>query len=115
MGDVPLIDSMIHDGLLDAFEHVHMGITAENVADSTASLARIRTRSQPEPAEVRTRDRGGRLRGQIVPIEIPQKRGEPRVVDNDEYPRAGTTAEALARLRPLSTRQGTVTAGNASG
>jgi acetyl-CoA C-acetyltransferase len=117
MGDVQMIDSMTHDGLTDAFEHVHMGITAENVAeeysisreeqDEFAALSQQRAERAIE---------AGVFKEEIVPIEIPQKRGEPRVVDNDEFPRPGTTVEALAGLRAAFRKDGgTVTAGNASG
>jgi acetyl-CoA C-acetyltransferase len=117
MGDVQMIDSMTHDGLTDAFEHVHMGITAENVAeeysisreeqDEFAALSQQRAERAIE---------AGVFKEEIVPIEIPQKRGEPRVVDNDEFPRPGTTVESLAGLRAAFRKDGgTVTAGNASG
>jgi acetyl-CoA C-acetyltransferase len=117
IGDVQMIDSMMHDGLIDAFEHYPMGITAENVAEeygiSRAEQDEFAASSQ-QKAERAIAD--GVFKEEIVPIEIPQKRGEPRVVDNDEFPRPGTTVEALAGLRPaFRTDGGTVTAGNASG
>jgi acetyl-CoA C-acetyltransferase len=117
MGDVQMIDSMTHDGLTDAFEHVHMGITAENVAEEYG----ISREEQDEFAALSQQKAeraiaAGIFKEEIVPIEIPQKRGEPRVIDNDEFPRPGTTVEALARLRPAFRKDGgTVTAGNASG
>jgi acetyl-CoA C-acetyltransferase len=117
MGDVQMIDSMTHDGLTDAFEHVHMGITAENVAEEYG----ISREEQDEFAALSQQKAeraiaAGVFKEEIVPIEIPQKRGEPLVVDNDEFPRPGTTVEALARLRPAFRKDGgTVTAGNASG
>jgi acetyl-CoA C-acetyltransferase len=117
MGDVQMIDSMTHDGLTDAFEHVHMGITAENVADEYS----ISREEQDEFAALSQQRaeraiEAGVFKEEIVPIEIPQKRGEPRVVDNDEFPRPGTTVEALAGLRAAFRKDGgTVTAGNASG
>ena len=117
MGDVTMLDSMTSDGLTDAFEHVHMGITAENVAEEY----KISREDQDEfAAESQQRAEraieAGVFKEEIVPIEIPQKRGEPRVVDNDEFPRSGTTVEALAGLRTAFRKDGgTVTAGNASG
>ena len=116
MGDWPLVDTMIRDGLWDAFNDCHMGTTAENVSeqfgvsreDQDAFAAASQQRSVAAIAE-------GRLREQIVPVEIPQRRGPPIVFDTDEFPRAGTTAEALAQLRPAFAKEGTVTAGNASG
>jgi acetyl-CoA C-acetyltransferase len=117
MGDVQMIDSMMHDGLTDAFEHYPMGITAENVAEeydiSRAEQDEFAAASQQKAERAIA---AGVFKEEIVPIEIPQKRGEPRVVDNDEFPRPGTTAEALAGLRPAFRKDGgTVTAGNASG
>jgi acetyl-CoA C-acetyltransferase len=116
MGDWPLVDTMIHDGLWDAFNDCHMGNTAENVSeqfgvsreDQDAFAAASQQKSVAAIAE-------GRLRDQIVPVEIPQRKGPPVVFDTDEFPRSGTTAEALAQLRPAFDKQGTVTAGNASG
>jgi acetyl-CoA C-acetyltransferase len=116
MGDWPLVDTMIRDGLWDAFNDVHMGNTAENVSeqfgvsreDQDAFAAASQQKAVAAIAE-------GRLRDQIVPVEIPQRKGAPIVFDTDEFPRAGTTAEALAQLRPAFDKQGTVTAGNASG
>jgi len=116
MGDWPLVDTMIRDGLWDAFNDVHMGNTAENVSeqfgvsreDQDAFAAASQQKAVAAIAE-------GRLRGQIVPVEIPQRKGAPIVFDTDEFPRAGTTAEALSQLRPAFAREGTVTAGNASG
>ena len=117
MGDVQMIDSMMHDGLTDAFEHYAMGITAENVAEEYG----ISRTEQDEFAALSQQKAeraiaAGVFKEEIVPIEIPQKRGEPRVIDNDEFPRPGTTVEALAELRPAFRKEGgTVTAGNASG
>ena len=92
MGDTQMIDSMVHDGLMDAFEHVHMGITAENVAEDYG----ITREQQDEFAARASRrpnapSRTGIFKEEIVPIEVPQKKGETRLVDNDEHPRAGTT------------------------
>ena len=116
MGDAEMIDSMVHDGLWDAFNDIHMGVTAENLADQYG----IGREEQDEfaadsqqKAERAIAD--GVFDDEIVPIEVPVKGGT-RVVDTDEHPRAGTTAEALAKLRAAFRRDGgTVTAGNASG
>ena len=116
MGDVQLIDSMVHDGLWDAFNDIHMGITAENLAEqydiSREEQDEFAASSQ-QKAERAVAD--GIFKDEIAPIEVPVKGGT-RTVDSDEHPRAGTTAEALGKLRAAFRRDGgTVTAGNASG
>jgi acetyl-CoA C-acetyltransferase len=116
MGDAQLIDSMVHDGLWDAFNAIHMGVTAENLADqynvSRAEQDEFAASSQ-QKAERAVQE--GSFRDEIVPIEVPVKGGT-RTVDSDEHPRAGTTAEVLGKLRAAFRRDGgTVTAGNASG
>ena len=116
MGDAELIDSMIHDGLWDAFNDIHMGITAENLAEqygiSREEQDEFAAGSQ-QRAERAIAD--GVFSDEIVPIEVPAKGGA-RLVDSDEAPRAGTTADMLAKLRTAFRRDGgTVTAGNASG
>jgi acetyl-CoA C-acetyltransferase len=116
LGDAKLIDSLQHDGLTDAFNDILMGVTAENVAEQYGITREeqddFASRSQLK-AERAVGD--GVFRDEIVPIEVREKRGT-RVVDNDEAPRPGTTAEALARLRTVFVRNGgTVTAGNSSG
>jgi acetyl-CoA C-acetyltransferase len=116
MGSAELIDSMVHDGLTDAFGGIHMGVTAENVAErygiTRADQDEFAVASQ-QKAERAVSD--GVLRDEIVPIEVPEKRGT-RVVDTDEAPRPGTNLEALAKLRAaFRSEGGTVTAGNASG
>jgi len=116
MGDWQLRDTMIVDGLWDAFNDYHMGVTAENIAkkyqlsrdDQDAFAA-----ASQQKAEQAQND--GVFDDEIVAVEIPQRRGDPVVFDRDEYPKAGTTAEGLAKLRPAFDREGTVTAGNASG
>jgi acetyl-CoA C-acetyltransferase len=116
MGSAELVDSMIHDGLTDAFNSIHMGITAENVADEYG-IARneqddFAAQSQ-QKAERAIED--GLFEPEIVPIEVPTRNGS-RIVTQDEHPRPGTSIDALARLRPAFRREGgTVTAGNASG
>ena len=116
MGDAQLIDSMVHDGLWDAFNDIHMGITAENLAEqydiSREEQDEFAASSQ-QKAERAVAD--GIFKDEIAPIEVPVKGGT-RTVDSDEHPRAGTTAEALGKLRAAFRRDGgTVTAGNASG
>jgi acetyl-CoA C-acetyltransferase len=116
MGDWTLKDSMIVDGLWDAFNDVHMGITAENIVRretiSREEQDRFAARSQQRAEAAQ---KAGRFRDEIVPITIPQRKGDPVVVDTDEFPRHGTTAEGLGKLRPAFEQTGTVTAGNASG
>ncbi len=115
MGHGKLIDSMIQDGLWDAFNDYHMGITAENLVEKygitrEAQDAFAASSQQKAIAAIEA----GRLRDEITPIEIPQRKGEPLVFDIDEQPRAGTTAESLAKLKPAFKKDGSVTAGNAS-
>lgn len=116
MGDTSLVDLMIYDGLWDIFNRYHMGNTAENVAerfgvsreeqDAFAFLSQQKAESAIK---------SGRFRDEIIPVEVPQKRGNPIVIDTDEHPRFGTTLEALAKLPPAFKPGGSVTAGNASG
>ena len=116
MNDGPVIDGMIHDGLLDIFNRYHMGITAENVAGkfgvSRQDQDALALKSQQNAGRA---IKEGRFKDEIVPVVIPQKKGNPIVFETDEHPRPGTTAEALAGLRPAFKKEGTVTAGNASG
>lgn len=115
MGHAELVDSMISDGLWDAFNDFHMGITAENLVDkygiSRAAQDAFAASSQQKAVAA---IEAGRFRDEITSIEIPQRKGEPLRFDTDEQPRAGTTAEALARLKPAFKKDGSVTAGNAS-
>jgi acetyl-CoA C-acetyltransferase len=116
MSDGPIVDGMIHDGLLDIFNRYHMGITAENVAEkfgvSRQEQDALALRSQQNAGRA---IKEGRFKDEIIPVTIPQKKGNPLVFDTDEHPRPNTTAEALAGLRPAFKKDGTVTAGNASG
>ncbi|GAA0182153.1 acetyl-CoA C-acetyltransferase [Clostridium sediminicola] len=116
MGDGTLVDGMIKDGLWDAFNDYHMGITAENIAEqwklSRESQDEFAKNSQYK-AEKAIKD--GRFKEEIVPVEIPQRKGEPAIFETDEFPRFGVTIEKLAKLRPAFKKGGTVTAGNASG
>ncbi len=116
MGDAKLIDSMIVDGLWDVYNQYHMGVTAENVAkeygitreeqDAFAALSQ----NKAEAAQ-----KAGRFDAEIVPVEIPQRKGEPLKFATDEFVRHGVTAESLAGLKPAFSKEGTVTAANASG
>ncbi len=116
MGNDTMVDTMVHDALTDAFNGYHMGITAENVAEKygitreeqDAFAASSQNKAEKAMAE-------GKFKDEIAPVTIPQRRGEPLVVDTDEYPKKGVTAESLAKLRPAFKKDGTVTAGNASG
>lgn len=116
MGDGAIIDYMVHDGLTDIFNNYHMGITAENIAEQWNI-----TREEQDKFALESQLRAeraikeGRFKDEIVPVEVPQKKGDPIVVDTDEHPRFGTTLEALAKLKPAFKKDGTVTAGNASG
>ncbi|HCN59192.1 MAG TPA: acetyl-CoA C-acyltransferase [Exiguobacterium sp.] len=116
MGDQPLVDTIIKDGLECAFNDYHMGITAENLADQYAisreAQDQFAATSQQKAGQAIEADR---FQAEITPVQIPQRKGDPIVFAEDEFPRAGTTAESLARLRPAFKKGGTVTAGNASG
>lgn len=114
MGDWKAIDSMVHDGLWDAFNNYHMGITAENLAEqytiTREAMDEFAAASQQKAAAA---IQEGRFKGQIVPVEIPQRKGDPLIFDTDENPRA-VTADKLAGMRPAFKKDGTITAGNAS-
>ncbi|WP_029914533.1 acetyl-CoA C-acetyltransferase [Pelobacter seleniigenes] len=116
MGHGELVDTMVHDGLFDIFNRYHMGITAENLAEkyafSRADQDDFAAQSQQRAEAAIT---AGRFEDEIVAVSIPQRRGEPKIVASDEFPRFGTTAESLGKLRPAFKPDGTVTAGNASG
>ena len=116
MGDSQLIDMMVKDGLTDAFYDYHMGITAENVAEqwglTREDLDGFAARSQ-QRAEAAIAS--GRFKDEIVPVEIPQKKGDPIIFDTDEHYKPGTTVESISKLRPAFKPDGIVTAANASG
>jgi len=116
MGDGSITDYMINDGLWDIFNGYHMGVTAENVAEqwgiTREEQDRIAVQSQNRAEEAQ---KSGRFADEIVPVVIPQKKGEPIVIDQDEFPRHGSTVEKMAKLKPAFKKDGTVTAGNASG
>ena len=115
MGDWNMVDTMIKDGLWDAFNDYHMGVTAENIVDeygiSREEQDEFSAASQQKAVAARS---AGYFDGQIVPVSIPQRKGDPLVVDKDENPRDGVTADGLGKLRPAFKKDGTVTAGNAS-
>lgn len=116
MGDSKVIDTMVYDGLTDAFNGYHMGITAENIVEKYGF-----TREQQDELAVTSQNRAeaaikaGRFVDEIAPVTIPQRKGDPVVVDTDEYPKFGTTMQKLGKLKPAFKKDGTVTAGNASG
>jgi acetyl-CoA C-acetyltransferase len=115
MGDAKLVDTMIVDGLWDVYNQYHMGVTAENVARkyevSRAEQDEFALQSQ---LKAEAAQKAGKFKDEIIPVEIPSKKG-PTVFDTDEYPKHGSTLEALSGLRPAFNKEGTVTAGNASG
>ncbi|WP_142128599.1 acetyl-CoA C-acetyltransferase [Bacillus sp. GN17] len=116
MGDQKVVDSMISDGLWCAFNDYHMGVTAENLCDRYGV-----TREEQDEFAAWSQQKAvsaieeGRFDDEIVPVEIPQRKGEAVVFRQDEFPRKGSTAEGLSKLRPAFKKEGTVTAGNASG
>ena len=116
MGNNTVVDSMVNDGLWDSFNDYHMGITAENVADKFG-ISRENQDQFAAESQLRAENaiKAGKFKDEIVPVVIPQRKGDPFVFDTDEFPRYGTTADKLAKLRPAFKKDGTVTAGNASG
>ena len=116
MGDTQLIDTMVFDGLTDIFSKQHMGITAENIVEkygfNRQELDELAATSQ-QRAEAALKSK--RFADEIVPVSIPQRKGDPVVVDTDEFPRPGVTAEGIGKLRPAFKKDGVVTAANSSG
>lgn len=116
MGNGKLVDSMIVDGLWDAFNDYHMGITTENIAEKFGI-----TREEQDALSLASQNKAeaaitsGKFKDEIVPVEIPQRKGDPKIVDTDEFPRFSCKIEDLSKLRPAFKKDGTVTAGNASG
>ncbi|HGF1448966.1 TPA: acetyl-CoA C-acetyltransferase [Streptococcus suis] len=116
MGHSKVLDTMLVDGLTDAFEPIHMGITAENVAAKYGI-----SREQQDAFAVASQEKAmaaikaGKFKDEIVPVSIPQRKGDPILFDTDEYPRENSSLEGMAKLRPAFKKDGTVTAGNASG
>lgn len=116
MGDGKMVDSMINDALWDAFNDYHMGVTAENIAKEW-NLTREEQDEFALNSQLKAEAaiKAGKFKDEIVPVVIPQRKGEPKVFDTDEFPRFGSKIEGLAKLRPAFVKDGTVTAGNASG
>ncbi|HZK02147.1 MAG TPA: acetyl-CoA C-acetyltransferase [Anaerovoracaceae bacterium] len=116
MGDTKLIDMMVHDGLTDIFNKYHMGITAENIVEqwgiTRQELDEFAANSQ-QKAEAAIK--AGRFKDEIIPVEIPQRKGDPVIFDTDEFPRHGCTVEGISKLRPAFRKDGVVTAANSSG
>ena len=116
MNNTQMVDMMVNDGLWDAFNGYHMGITAENVAEQWGI-----TREELDEFSVISQNRAeaaikaGKFKDEIVPVEIPQKKGDPIVFDTDEFPKFGTTMDKVAKLKPAFKKDGIVTAANASG
>jgi acetyl-CoA C-acetyltransferase len=116
MGDAKLVDSMIVDGLWDVYNQYHMGITAENVATQFGISRQeqdafaLASQNKAEAAI-----KAGKFKDEIVPVLIPQRKGDPVVFDTDEYPRLGATLDNMTSLKPAFNKEGSVTAGNASG
>lgn len=116
MNNTQMVDMMVNDGLWDAFNGYHMGITAENVAEQWGI-----TREELDEFSVISQNRAeeavkaGKFKDEIVPVEIPQRKGDPIVFDTDEYPKFGASIEKMAKLKPAFKKDGMVTAANASG
>ena len=116
MMDWKLKDSMIIDGLWDAFNDYHMGTTAENIATKYCFSREAQDEfAAASQQKAEAAQKAGRFEEEIIPVEIPQRRKDPIIFSVDEFPRHGTTAEGLGKLRPAFSKVGTVTAGNASG
>jgi len=116
MGDGKLVDLMVYDGLTDVFNNYHMGITAENIAKKyNISRERQDQLALASQNKAEAAINAGKFADEIVPVSIPQRKGDPIIVNIDEYPRMGTTLDSLTKLRPAFDKDGTVTAGNASG
>ncbi|WP_133014082.1 acetyl-CoA C-acetyltransferase [Clostridium cuniculi] len=116
MGDGKMVDTMIKDALWDAFNDYHMGVTAENIAKEWGLTREMQDEfalNSQLKAEKAIKE--GKFVDEIVPVVIPQRKGEPKVFDQDEFPRFGSTIEKMAKLRPSFIKDGTVTAANASG
>jgi acetyl-CoA C-acetyltransferase len=116
MGEIKLYDSMLQDGLHDAFQGYHMGITAENIAEKYGISREeqdhfsVASQNKAEAAQ-----KAGKFADEIIPLSLPQRKGDPVIFDRDEFIRQGATYDALAKLKPAFKKDGTVTAGNASG
>ncbi|MGB3918839.1 MAG: acetyl-CoA C-acetyltransferase [Thiothrix litoralis] len=116
MGDWKMVDTMIKDGLWCAFNDCHMGITAENIADKYGFSREAQDEfAAGSQQKTEAAQKAGAFNDEIIPVVIPQRKGDPVVFNTDEFPRAGTTAASLGKLRPAFKKDGSVTAGNASG
>ena len=116
MGDWAMKDHMINEGLTDVFNNYHMGITAENIVKKYGFNREDQDKFAAESQQkTEAAQKAGKFDEEIIPVEIPQRKGDPVVFNKDEFPRAGTTAESLGKLRPAFDKEGSVTAGNASG
>jgi acetyl-CoA C-acetyltransferase len=116
MGDGTIVDSMIHDGLWDSFHNIHMGLTGEHVSETYKVTREDQDRYAAEShRKALHATKQGWFKDEILPVSIPQRKGDPVVVGHDESIREDTTAETLARLKPAFKKDGTVTAGNAPG
>lgn len=116
MGNETLEDTMIKDGLWDIYNNYHMGVTAENVA-AERGISRAEQDEFALQSQLRAQKaiEEGRFKEEIVPVAIPQRKGEPKMFDTDEFPRTGATIEGMQKLSPAFKKDGSVTAGNASG
>ncbi|WP_152205204.1 acetyl-CoA C-acetyltransferase [Marinobacter changyiensis] len=115
MGNWSMIDTMVNDGLWDAFNGYHMGVTAENIVDKYGiSREEQDTFAAASQQKAVAAQKAGYFDGQIVPVSVPQRKGDPLTVDRDEGPREGVNAEGLGKMRPAFKKDGSVTAGNAS-
>jgi acetyl-CoA C-acetyltransferase len=116
LGDGTLVDSMMYDGLTDSFDHIAMGLSTEQHNQNSAKISRERqdTFAAASHEKAAAAIKEGRFAEEIVPVEVPQRKGDPLVVDTDEGVRPGTTAESLGGLRPAFDKNGSITAGNSS-
>lgn len=116
MNNTQMVDMMTHDGLIDAFYGYHMGITAENICDQWGiTREELDEFSLASQHKAESAIKAGRFKDEIVPVEIPQKKGDPIIFDTDEYPKFGASIEKMAKLKPAFKKDGRVTAANASG
>ncbi len=116
MGDGQLKDLMIHDGLFEIFNGYHMGVTAENIAEKYAFSREAQDEFGLESQHKAVQAiQSGKFQDEIVPVSIPQRKKDPLIFDTDEHPKAGSSIESLSKLKPAFKKDGTVTAGNASG
>ncbi|MEK6265839.1 MAG: acetyl-CoA C-acetyltransferase [Clostridium sp.] len=116
LGNDTVVDSVVYDALTDAFNNYHMGVTAENIAEKYSI-----TRAEQDEFAASSQNKAeraineGKFKDEIVPVLIPQRKGDPKVIDTDEFPKAGVTAQSISKLKPAFKKDGTVTAANASG